>query len=442
MGQNQQHCDEQARQELRDTIKRCGWKGTADLATHDIEFVVDLYDAGHLVVAEIRDFLRGMQITIDTLWELSDGSHEEEVRRLRRAAQSFNRVMASRRDVPIKNHGRERWSLGKAITWCEYLQEMRRFSQACCDSWRCHFGAAGENERPEFRFIEEIEKRIPVLRLTRLADVPAQSAAIEQVVFLNATLTVYAGHSEPLRRCCNSIAPAKGKSDSSERRAAFPEALLSSLADWVCDVAPVRKVQAEVYRCERLFRNDGRLDSQGRLINERAYLDPLYDDTGEVRSLGTIDDYSREVADHPNVHMEIENMDTVLKNAGLSPSQRRALLLRWNGKIMSRKHFREWKLGQRAISSKRSNLIKAIEAATKKRVIKAPLISGGSYTGLIREGAGYTFPLPDEDKPTDSHSLKLDTTRWFNATPPPISRSHRKTKILYKKVSTEPWLYE
>jgi hypothetical protein len=69
--------------------------------------------------------------------------------------------------------------------------------------------------------------------------------------------------------------------------------------------------------------------------------------------------------------------------------------------IMSRKDLNEWKRGQRAINGKRSKLVQVIEAATKKRVIKASLISDASGSGVIRERAGYNFQLADEDKPTD-----------------------------------------
>jgi hypothetical protein len=153
--------------------------------------------------------------------------------------------------------------------------------------------------------------------------------------------------------------------------------------------------------------------------------------------LGTIDEYSLGVAEHPNVHMEIVNLDAVFKEAGLKPGRRRALLLRRNGEIMSRRDLKEWKRSQRAISGKRRELVQAIAAATKKRVIKAPLISGGSFTGVVREGATYNFPLADEDKPTGNlHQSESKTVRWFDSVPPPIFRTVRKTKHLFKKVSS------
>jgi hypothetical protein len=67
--------------------------------------------------------------------------------------------------------------------------------------------------------------------------------------------------------------------------------------------------------------------------------------------------------------------------------------MRRNGEIMSHRDLSEWKRSERAINQKRSGLIEAITAATKKRVIKAPVISAGSYSGVVREGAAYTLPL-------------------------------------------------
>jgi hypothetical protein len=109
--------------------------------------------------------------------------------------------------------------------------------------------------------------------------------------------------------------------------------------------------------------------------------------------------------------------------------------MRGSGKIMSRKDVNEWKRAQRAISRNRSKLVQAIAAATKKRVIKAPLISSGSHSGVIRDGSSYALPLPDEDKATQN-SQNPNAAKWFNFAPPPISRIVRKNKHLFKKVST------
>jgi len=132
--------------------------------------------------------------------------------------------------------------------------------------------------------------------------------------------------------------------------------------------------------------------------------------------------------------MEIKDLDGTLKAAELGPRQRRALLMRAGRKNMSRKNFNEWRRAQRAIKGHSPQLVKAIAAAVKKRVIKAPLLSGGSYSGVIREGAGYTRPLPDEET-AKQNSSRPKADKWFQSTPPPISRILRKTKHLFKKVS-------
>jgi hypothetical protein len=135
--------------------------------------------------------------------------------------------------------------------------------------------------------------------------------------------------------------------------------------------------------------------------------------------------------------LSYRDLAAVFKAGGLNPRPRRALLLRSNDKIMSRKDCNEWKRTQRAIKNNQSRLVKAITAATKKLVIVAPWVSGGSNPGVIREGAGYTFPITDEDKVTqNSPDNEPVTLKWFEKAAPPISRNVRKTRYLFKKVST------
>jgi hypothetical protein len=442
VGQNQQHIDEQAREQLRDTIGRGGWKDIAELAIDAIEFVVDLCNAGQLRGDEIEDFSHGVQVTINILWELGDGSYEEDVRRLCEAVESFNHAKASRRDLPLKNEGRENWPLYKAMAWCQHLQDTRQFLRECSDSWRCELDRAlRKDSGSALKCIEQIEKRIPIFHSARLANVSAQSAALTEVLLLNAQLTVYAGHSEPLRRCSNSIWRPNDGLNGSQGLAAFSRAILGDdfkgHENWLNQDDPLRWVKKEAKRLDSLYDNDGRLDSTEKVIHERAYIDPLYDETGHMSCLGTIERYSREVVEHPSVQLEIENFDAVCKEAGLNPAQRKALILRRNGKIMSRKDLKEWRRSQRAVSRNRSALVTAITAATKKRVIKPPLLSSGSYSGVVREGAGYTLPLPYDDKPTQRLPAP-EAIRWFDSAPPPISRSVRKTKHLFRKVSAQP----
>jgi hypothetical protein len=71
----------------------------------------------------------------------------------------LNRAKGSFRDLPLKNDGRERWSAYKAQAWCEYLNEMRRFSRACCDSWLSTLGTFDTHHRERaLKCIDEIEK--------------------------------------------------------------------------------------------------------------------------------------------------------------------------------------------------------------------------------------------------------------------------------------------
>jgi hypothetical protein len=441
MAKNKQPADEQA-QELRDIIRQRGWKATADLVIHVLEFVAELCDTTNLSVPELQGFLQSAQIWINTLWEVGDGSHKQEIDRIRLAVERLNRANASCRDLPLEHDGWERWSVYKAQAWCEYLNEMHHFFRVCCDSWRSILRTFDRQHRERaLKCIDEIEKRIPVLHSARLADVLAQRAAIEQIVLLNAKLTVYAGHSEPLQRCSNSLTPGRSELDSFQRSAAFCLAVLGDdlvgQKEWLDQNDSLQWVQAETNRLASIYDNDGRRDSNGRTIHETAYIDPLYKNDGDFLAPGVVDKVSLAAAEHPDIRMEVEDPERALKMAGLNDRERKALLMRLNGDIMSHKDLKEWKRTQRAISRHRSALVRAISAATKKRVIKAPLISGGSCSGVIREGGSYTLPLPDDQKPTQSvPAPNPEAKRWFDDAPPPISRSHGKTKHLFKKVST------
>jgi hypothetical protein len=142
-------------------------------------------------------------------------------------------------------------------------------------------------------------------------------------------LRAYAGHSEPLQRCSNSIAPAKDESDAFQRKAAFCRTLigdeLGEQEDWLEKVDSIRWVREGTSRLASQYDNDGRLDSNGKVVHERTFIDPLYGDTGDALASGAIDEYSLEVSEHPNVHTEIENLGAVLKKVGLNPGQRRPL---------------------------------------------------------------------------------------------------------------------
>jgi hypothetical protein len=430
--------DAYALPEFRDRILQRGWKDSAEFITHDIEFVADLCLARQLYGHEIVEFNNNVQIAINTLRQVQEGTYEEETRRLYAAVQSFNRAQAYRRDISVKDVESERWSLFRAMAWCEHLDQSLQVFELCCNSWRPYLvDVSKEHQAGAINCIEEIEKRIPVFRRTRLTDVPAQKSALEQVVLLNAKLTVYFGHSESLKRFFNTIALAR-EAAQGERMAAFSTAVfagdLNGQPDWLDEVDPMQWVQTEARRLQWLYGNDGRLDSNGKIIHERAYNDPLERDADEVRRLGTIDKASFNCAQHPDVRQEIEDLESALKKAGLNPRQRGALLLRRNGDIASRKQVNEWKRSQRAIRRKRSSLEEALSAAVKKRVIKAPPMSAGSFSGVIRDGAGYTFPISEIDQ-ANPRAVNSGA-KWFDSFAPPISPNIRKKKHLFKKVST------
>jgi hypothetical protein len=185
-----------------------------------------------------------------------------------------------------------------------------------------------------------------------------------------------------------------------------------------------------------LYKSDGRIDSAGNIIREVAYLDPLYSESGEIESRSTIDAASWRVSDKPEIRTEYEDWNGILKSAGLTPPQRRALILRKNGQITSRERLNEWKRGERAIKSKRSELVGAIEAATKRRIVMAPQISAASYSGVFRDRGSFVRALPNDDEPLQSIPSKARASKWFDLNPPPISATVRKTKHLFKKLST------
>jgi hypothetical protein len=181
---------------------------------------------------------------------------------------------------------------------------------------------------------------------------------------------------------------------------------------------------------------DGRVDSHGKILSEIAYIDPLYSETGEIEALGTIDKASWDMCAPPEISFECNDWNTMFKSAGLTPRQRGALLLRKNDQITSRSDLNEWKRGERAIKGRRSKLMRAIEAATKKRIIKAPCVSAGNHSGVIRDGMSFIFKDLEGDTPLQRHEPELEAPKWFHLKPPPIRSNVRKTRHLFKKVST------
>ena len=198
------------------------------------------------------------------------------------------------------------------------------------------------------------------------------------------------------------------------------------------------KLIAAARGARRKYEYDGRRDSKGNMVSEECYLDPRSSESAEILFLDRIDQASWRVSTEPDIRNEYEDWEKTLKSAGLSPSQRRALILRKNGQITSRENADEWKRGERAIRGKRSELVRAIEAANRKRIVKSPQISAGNDTGVVRDGASFVLALSIDDEPRRSITPEPRSTKWFERNPPPISATVRKTKSLFKKVSTSP----
>src|SRR3954471_4913532 len=105
--------------------------------------------------------------------------------------------------------------------------------------------------------------------------------------------------------------------------------------------------------------------SSGRRIRELAFIDPLARDGQDLPTADPIEKASLAMANHPDVRLELEDMQGVLKKAGLKPRDRKVLLMRRNGDIMSHKDVADWKRSQRAINGNHSELTRTISSATK-----------------------------------------------------------------------------
>jgi hypothetical protein len=84
--------------------------------------------------------------------------------------------------------------MSDVTVWRRHVEERHQFLELCCRSWRAHFQAHPSGEQTTvLASIEEIEKRIPILLSTDLADADAQHDSIEKCLILNGKLASYAG---------------------------------------------------------------------------------------------------------------------------------------------------------------------------------------------------------------------------------------------------------
>ena len=264
MTQEEQQLREHALQELRDQIRAFGWRESAGLIASGIEFVADLCTARKLSLFEIRNFRQDTRIALKILAELPDRPSEVEVRRLANAVNVFNQSLATRRGQHLPDGGDEPWTLSQAMDWREHVDYARQVCERCCESWRmAHLDRLSQEHRePALRCIEEIEKRIPLLRSGRLADVPKQREAMEKCAILSGQLAGYADDITTFELYAEAIV------HDPKKWAALLEALITS--KWRDSTAPSRyltRVATTIYK--RDVRPDVTgPDSQG--FNHRA----------------------------------------------------------------------------------------------------------------------------------------------------------------------------
>jgi len=222
------------------------------------------------------------------------------------------------------------WSLsgpGGLIAWWDNVDGVRSHCEGTCLFWRQYWRSNSSVERERaLACIEEIEKRIPLFRSHLLSKMAIQYDAIEKCMLLIAQVPVYADHRDSLRVFSTAIfGPPIDESDASVKISAFAQAVLGPVCggqDWLQQRDSRLSVWKNARHLAWLYTKDGRLDSNGKMIREVAYLDPLYQD-GELLRAGTIEMASLESARHPDVHVEIEDFEAVLKQARLKPLQRR-----------------------------------------------------------------------------------------------------------------------
>jgi len=259
MTQEEQELREQALLELRKQIKAFGWTESANFIASGIEFVADLCATRKVPLFEIRNFRQGARIALKVLGELQDGPSEKEVRRLREAIDLYNRSLELGRNHYLPETESEPWTLSQAMEWREHVDYVGQVCEGCCESWRTiHLDRLSWQHRdPALRCIEEIEKRIPLLRSGRLADVPQQRQAIDKCAILSGQLAGYAGEIPTLRLYTEAIV------HDPKKWAALLEALITS--KWLDSNTPrgyLTKVVTTIYNLDIRPDVSGQ-DSQG-----------------------------------------------------------------------------------------------------------------------------------------------------------------------------------
>jgi hypothetical protein len=277
------------------------WKESADTSIANIESVTEAVSDGNLSIADVRTFERNLDRTLPVLLRgLANGPYQDEIRLLREALGGFREAVSGRskdqEDEPAP------WSLSQLIAWWNHVDCARLICERHCRGWRQHLdGILSPQRQRALDCIEEIEKRIPLLRSHLLSCLPEQYETIEKCMIMDAKLTACASDSSSLRLLSDAIVgPPKDESDALQKMTAFAKAVigneLSGKKDWLQQVDSLNWVQAEAERLASQYENDGRLDSHERVINEVAYLDPLCLDAQDPWASPTIDKAALEVA--------------------------------------------------------------------------------------------------------------------------------------------------
>ena len=258
MAENELQADAGGLEELRDEMKVWGWAESAGYIASCIELVTDLCAARLIPLGEIQNFRESTRIMIKSLMDLEHGPHDEEVGRLREALRELSQAFNSRRSKPLVDQTVEKWSVSEALDWRNHVEHARQFCEDCCYSWRIHLnGLPADQLSAALQCVEEIERRIPLLRSGRLAEMRSQYEEIEKCMILNGELMSYLGHTPIFAEFADTIVHDRKK------WAALFEALIDSR--WLDSSSPrlyLTRVATTIYR--RDVRPDvGGLDSLG-----------------------------------------------------------------------------------------------------------------------------------------------------------------------------------
>lgn len=274
--------EEQKLQHVVDSIQERGWRKSAEFITADLWFITDLCIAGHLTPLELFTFARDTEVTLNILFARREAPFEEEARRLTEAVQAFNGAYGSHlASAPSNSPSTEKrlWSLTKAFYVRDYLDETLQFCEACSYSWRVHLQTIPVGQgQVALKNIEELERRIPLLRSGRLADLPVQLRTVDQCMLLNTALVAFVGDGPSLRKLSDHIVKNR------KMWSSFVEALVGPA--WLQAASPrayLKKISHRIYYQEA--QPDLERDSQGvrhrqgnggRKIGKKDVLDRLY----------------------------------------------------------------------------------------------------------------------------------------------------------------------